>query len=63
MRPMDLRPVPTEWLERELRRRRGCIDCRTQYARRWYPAGFEIARCSRCAAAHRLKAWKLRRAV
>ncbi len=56
IQPSDLRSVPEEWLQRELRARRHCLDCGAEWSRGWYPANRDHTRirCFTCAAKRRL---------
>jgi len=51
---LDLRAIPTDVLQRELRDRGRCLDCKTAYSRGWFPAGTERIRCFNCQAKRRL---------
>ena len=43
-----LRTVSTETLQRELKLRRSCIDCGTEYSSGFHPAGVNRIRCADC---------------
>lgn len=63
MTRVDLRRVPTEALQRELKARQGCVDCRTLWSRGWYDTGDYRQRCFTCQAKRRLARVKRRLAT
>lgn len=60
---INLRDVPTEQLERELKARTGCADCRTQFSRGWYDVPHHRQICFTCRAKRRLDERKRRKTV
>ena len=49
---MNLREVPSEALEAEVKARKRCVDCRSEYGAGWFPAGLNRVRCGQCQQQH-----------